>query len=301
MKVNYSVIIPQRGSIDTLPRLLNTIPLRDDIEIIIVDNSPIPIDKNQIGVNRDFILLWSPPEHFAGGARNVGLEQAKGKWLIFADADDYFADGAFDSFDRYLNSDVELVYFCVEGIYPETGESADRGYIYTKAVKDYLLGEKSETYMRLFNSVPWGKMIKRELVERHDIKFDEVIAANDVYFSLLVGYNAKKITADDHIVYVVTVSRGSLTRRRDFAVVFSRYKVALRYNRFIKEHRLGAYQKSVMVYFYNARPYGIIAMMKMFGLAIKYRQNIFIGASKWIDTLKKNDRLNKKESEYIIK
>lgn len=301
MIVNYSVIIPQRGSIDTLPRLLNSIPQRDDVEIIIVDNSPVPIDKDQIGINREFILLWSPPEHFAGGARNVGLEHAKGKWLIFADADDYFANGAFDSFDRYYSSDAEIVYFCVDGIYPDTGKHADRGDIYTKAVKDFLRGKSSETTMRLVYSVPWGKMIKRKLVEQHNIKFDEVIAANDVYFSLLIGYYANKITADDSIIYVVTVSRGSLTRRRDFSVMLSRYKVTLRYNRFVKDHGFGTFQKSIMIYFYNARSYGIMPLVKMVGLAIKYRQNIFIGASQWINSLYKTKNLNKKESEYITK
>lgn len=302
--MDFSIIIPHRNSVELLPRLFASIPNKENIEVILVDNSSNPITKQQVidaGILRDFTLLFSAPERGAGGARNEGLKVATGKWLIFSDADDYFAEGAFDAFSRHIDSEEELIYFSVDGIYPETGEHADRGDIYTKAVKDYQIGKKSETSMRLDNSVPWGKMVKRDLVERYNIRFDEVIASNDAYFSLLVGYNANKIAVDDTIVYIVTVSRGSLTRRRDFAVVLSRYKVALRYNRFVKDHGLGAYQKSIMVYFYNARPYGIKRLIKMLGLAIKYRQNIFIGVSRWIDTLNKTKRLNKRESKYITK
>lgn len=302
--MDFSIIIPHRNSIDLLPRLFASIPNKENIEVILVDNSPNPITKQQVidaGVLRDFTLLFSEPERGAGGARNEGLKVATGKWFIFSDADDLFADGAFDTFYRHIDSEEELIYFSVDGIYPETGEHANRGEIYTKAVKDYLIGKKTETSMRLGYPVPWGKMIKRDLIERHNIRFDEVLASNDAFFSLLVGYNANKITADDTIVYIVTVSRGSLTRRRDFAVILSRYKVALRYNRFVKDHGLGAYQKSIMVYFYNAWPYGIKALIKMLNLAIKYRQNMFIGMSRWIATLNKTKRLNKKESHYITK
>ena len=84
----YTLIIPQRNSIATLPRLFNSVPEREDVEIILVDNSPEPITKEQVGIGRDYQLLWTPPARFAGGARNEGMDHAQGKWLIFSDADD---------------------------------------------------------------------------------------------------------------------------------------------------------------------------------------------------------------------
>ena len=97
-----SVIIPQKNSLDTLGRLLGSIPVDDRIEIIIVDNSEVPITKSLINNHRDYQLLHSDPSRFAGGARNVGLAAAKGQWLVFSDADDFFAPNAFDYFFIYI-------------------------------------------------------------------------------------------------------------------------------------------------------------------------------------------------------
>jgi len=215
MKPDFSIIIPQRNSLSTLSKLFSSIPDSANIEIILVDNSPIPIKKEDVGINRDYTLLWSPPDRYAGGARNIGIEKAKGRWLIFADADDYFSDTAFCTFNRYKDSDAELICFSCDGIYTDTGEHSDRGDRYTNLVQGYLKGQRSEMQLRLCFPVPWAKMVSKKLVDRMKIRYDEVVASNDEFFSLLSGYYAKKIEAVDEVVYVVTVSKGSLTRRMD--------------------------------------------------------------------------------------
>lgn len=302
--IDFSVIIPHRNSLRFLPKLFSSIPESDKIEVILVDNSPTPVTKEQIiesGVKRNFELLYSAPLRGAGGARNEGIEHATGKWLLFLDADDYFADGAFNAFYKHLSTKADIVYFSMGGIYEDTGERANRGDNYTNLVKGYLDQSIDELTLRLQYSSPCAKMVRRELVEKYDIRYDEVIASNDTYFSMLTGYYAKTIEADPTEVYIATVSKGSLTRRRDLAVVMSRYKVALRYNKFLKEHKLSKYQKSVMLYLYNACSYGLIALLKMLGLAIKYRQNLFVGASRWRGSMNSKRQQNAKESQYITK
>ena len=79
-QIEISVIIPHKDSLDCLPRLLNSIQLSETIEIIVVDNSPIPISRDDIKTDRKYKLLYSDPKRYAGGARNVGLEEATGKF-----------------------------------------------------------------------------------------------------------------------------------------------------------------------------------------------------------------------------
>lgn len=301
---DFSIIIPHRNSLRFLPKLFLSIPESDHIEVILVDNSPEPITVKKVreaGVARDFTLLFSDPSRGAGGARNEGLMHASGKWLLFLDADDYFAKGAFDAFYKHYNSMAEIIYFCMGGVYEDTGERSNRGDNYTNLVLDYKANKIDEMQLRLGYSSPCAKMVSHDLVKRHNILYDEVLASNDTYFSMLTGYYAKTIEADSTEVYIATVSRGSLTRRRDFAVVLSRYQVALRYNKFLKEHKLGDRQKSVAIFFYNARTYGVKALFKMLWLAMKYRQNLFIGANHWTSSLSNTLKLNKKEEKYISK
>ena len=87
---DFSVIVPTwRGAIKYLPRLFDSIPEKEEIEIIVVDNSKDPVSKTEIQSEREITLLHSAPERHAGGSRNDGMAVAKGKWLLFADSDDF--------------------------------------------------------------------------------------------------------------------------------------------------------------------------------------------------------------------
>ena len=298
--IDFTVIIPHRDSIGTLQRLFDSIPVSDKIEVILIDNSSTPVTHEDIGIKRNYTLLYSEPSRGAGGARNVGIENAHGKWLLFADADDFFTEDAFETFYSQFHSDAELIYFCIDGIYLDTGEHSDRGDGYTQLVRDFLSGKISEMDIRLSFPSPYAKMVRHELVKRHQIRYDEVPVNNDDYFSLLSGYYAQKIGAVNKIVYIVTVSKGSLTKRRDFNAIQSSFLVILRHNQFLRQHHLSQYQKSVMLSFYYVRHFGIKKIFEFIKLLIKFKQNPLIGCQRWFKTYtlykKKQDREKKFET-----
>lgn len=301
-RILFTVIIPQRNSTNTLPRLLSSIPNSNQIEVIIIDNTPSPIDKSQIVTDREFVLLWSPPERHAGGARNMGIEHAHGDWLIFADADDYFADYAFVLFHKYIDSDYDLIYFGSQGIYPDTGELASRCDGYNLLINSYIHDDfQAEGSLRYQFGVPWAKMVRHKFVNHYKIGFDEVRAANDVMFSTKCGYYASKVTACQDIVYYATVNKGSLTRSRDLEVLKSRYFVNLRKNLFLKEHGLSSFQTSIMNTLIESRRHGIKTLFEFIFIAIKYRQNFLVGWNNWLNTYGNKMRIENKEKEYIVK
>jgi glycosyltransferase involved in cell wall biosynthesis len=298
--IDFSVIIPQKNSIDSLPRLFATIPEKDNIEIIVADNNDTPVTKEEIGIDREYTLCWSSPKRFAGGARNEGMKHAHGKWLIFSDADDIFKDYAFETFESKKDSDADVVYFGMDGLFIETGERSDAGDIYTNMVKRYLANPSDDTNIRISFHSPCSKMVKREYVERNGFQYDEVIANNDDYFAMLVGYNAAKIEAVDKVVYTYIATHGSLMHRRSYDVIKARYKVILRKNKYLREHGLRNKQGSVAFFLTQSPHYGIKAMFEFFIMLVKYGQNPFVGASNWLTTIKKtkdshnNDYISKK-------
>ena len=296
--IDFSIIIPHRNSIPKLKKLISTIPNSNKIEIIVVDNSDIPLLKNQLLLDRDIQLFYSNKEKGAGGARNVGIDNAHGKWLVFADADDYFIENAFSFLGSQLNNVADIVFFKANCVYSDTGENGGRADVYNRLVDNYLKNIENENDIRLCFLVPWAKMIRRDYVINNSFKFDEVVASNDVFFSLLTGFNAKKICALPYVVYTVTVSRGSLTRRRDKAVVEARFIVKLRYNQFVKEKALPDYQQSIMVHLKQASRFGMSTLWLFVKLLFKYKQNPFVGWNNWFYTVLYGFT-HRKDNKYI--
>lgn len=297
--VDFSIIIPHRNSLDTLPRLLNSIPKSESIEPIIVDNSSTPITKNDIPTDRYFKLLYSDPKTYAGGARNIGIESASGEWLIFADADDFFTTEAFEIFVSAKNLDSDLIFFKSKSVYDDTLMPSDRSTSFNEIIDKYISQEINGNYVGCFIVVPWAKMIKRKLVKNNNIKFDEVVTANDIMFSILTWYHSKSYNVIPKEVYVVTTRKGSLAHREDYPAILSRFKVNLRRNKFLKEHNLSSYQASVMIYIYTALKHNFKSFLSFIILSIKYRQNIFIGCKNWISSYKHYKKNHNKNKTYF--
>lgn len=280
-----SVIIPHRDSIHILPKLFSSIPDRDDIEIILVDNSTMAVTKEGIGIDRRYTLLYSDPKRGAGGARNVGIENAHGRWLIFADADDYFAINAFEAFDRHADNTTDVVFFCADSIYIETGEIAGRGIPFTNLVKNYLDNKANDIFIRTRFEVPWAKMVRREFVLRNNIRYDEVVACNDTMFSTKVGCEATLIDADKSVVYIATDSHHSISKTFNKAAVLSRFNVYLEKNKYLKSLGYSDYQNSIALFVIQMALKDFPACIPMIWKIIRYHQNPFIGCSRWLNTL----------------
>ena len=194
---------------------LKSIPVCEDTQVIVVDDySP---DANTYlerypELSRSYIeFIRAPKNGGAGYARNIGLEQAKGKWIMFADADDFFVDNMYDVISMQVESDADVIYFQKQAVSSDNPncKSSRSGYI--DKIMDIYLKTGDELPVRTRHYVPWGKMIKKRLIEKYRIRFDEIRYANDILFSTYVGYYAKTIEAIDTVLYVVTSCVGSVT------------------------------------------------------------------------------------------
>ena len=91
----FSIIIPHYNTSGLLQRLLDTIPTRDDTEIIVVDDASRQDELKTVrqccgNRTRQARLLCRDTNGGGGAARNDAMRAARGRWLMFADADDYF-------------------------------------------------------------------------------------------------------------------------------------------------------------------------------------------------------------------
>ena len=234
MNYNYSVIVPFRDRYELLLKAIDSIPDREDIQIIIVDNAPQPLPQSQIPVKGKATVVFttSSPTKGAGHARNIGLTLAEGQYMVFLDSDDYFTPNAFESFDQYLNQEFDIVYFDASSIKLSDNSLSMRHNTIHNRITDFLAtGDEDPLRYDFVN--PYCKMVKASLVLDNGIQFGETRVANDSLFSVRIGHQAQKITASSDVVYVITEGGvgTSLTKTKSaenefirFSVIISRYK-----------------------------------------------------------------------------
>lgn len=141
---NYELILVDDGSYDNSPQICDGYAAKDKrIKVIHIPNCGV------------------------AAARNVGLDNAKGKYISFVDSDDFIEETMLeDMFSLIKNNDYELV-MCNFGIYHE-----DIDIIRTEAfpIEDTVLDQK-ELYEKLYAKkgwsyvVLWNKLYKKEIFD----------------------------------------------------------------------------------------------------------------------------------------
>ncbi|MDC9529672.1 glycosyltransferase family 2 protein [Pseudoalteromonas sp. Angola-7] len=229
-KVLVSLIIPYYNARVSLSKLLSSIPEYNWLEVIVVNDHSDNIEDIIAEHKRSTTFMQEKGRRWAGAARNLGLKKSTGQFILFADADDYFLEGAFEKVYSYCHKSNDLVFFTPTSK-TESGDSSLRHLSYKQLILDFLKADKNTIKYRFH--VPWSKLISRELIIDNNISFDEVIASNDVNFSLKCSLYAKKIAATTDEIYCVIESNKSLTKQLSEEVIDSRFEALSRYNDFL--------------------------------------------------------------------
>lgn len=235
-EINYSFIIPHKNIPDLLQRCLDSIPRREDIQIIVVDDNS-DLDKVDFdhfpGISEPCVEVYFTKEgRGTGYARNVGLKHAKGKWLLFADADDFFTNNIERILDQYIDSCFDIIYFWVDSVDSDTLLPSDRGTAINEMIKKAVEIKDYDAikYRRL---EPWAKIISHNLVTKNNLGFDETVAANDLMFSAYAAYNTSNIWVDMQPIYCLTARHGSLAHTISINICDAKLNVILRLNNFL--------------------------------------------------------------------
>lgn len=214
MNINYSFVIPHHNTPQLLQRLVDSIPQRDDIEIIVVDDNSN--DDKKANVQRsDVSVLYIDKENSkgAGRARNEGLKHVHGKWTLFADADDFYKEGFLNVLDDYVDSEVDMVFYNIESVDSDTLKPGkrNRAELHQKLIAQYD-GSKYTADVLLYQGFsPWRRMVKTTLINENGCFFEEIHQSNDSFFSLQVSYLAKTWKVDHRTVYILTYCKNSIT------------------------------------------------------------------------------------------
>lgn len=239
----YSVIIPHHNIPNLLKRCLDSIPKRSDLQIIVVDDGSDKKGLSKLKILQNIYqhveFYYSTPAHGGGFARNMGLSKARGRYVLFADADDYFNPCLNEILDEYKYYEKDIVFFNANSLDTDYYTFCHRcwqvNYFIELSAKDK---DKALFGLRYRFGEPWCKLIRRDIITANNIKFDETIIHNDTTFSYLVGFYSKTFVIDKRALYCVTQRTGSVSKQVSVERWLVRTEVFAKANSFFRNHEI---------------------------------------------------------------
>lgn len=217
--MRYSVIIPVYNAEGTLRRCLDSLVGQQfsNYELLLINDGST---DGSDAICREYANTYSCVRYFAkenGGvssARNLGLEQAEGEYILFVDSDDYVSQDYFASLSHALESnatDLLMFGYCNFG-----GISAewDTGEFYEDSEIGIAERVSSAVRQYLFSSL-WSKAFKRQIIERHNIRFaNDLAIGEDQAFIFTYAMHIRSIGSIGNHLYNVDVSDGNSLSRK---------------------------------------------------------------------------------------
>lgn len=195
--VEFSIIVPVYQAQKYLKRLINSVLAQDyaEYELILVDDgSSDGSGKICDEFSAEFAQIKTIHKKNGGvsSARNDGIQNAQGKYLIFLDADDYIEKGFLKDASEKLGETVVDV--LVYGYYLETKSGTEK--LLPKLSGVYLPESLSKEFATFalessFNSV-CNKIFRADIIKENQIEFPIQKIAEDGIFVCLFMQNAKK-------------------------------------------------------------------------------------------------------------
>lgn len=211
-----SVVIPMYNCENTIVRCVNALMCQTykNIELILVDDGSTDntyIKCNEMKEKDKRIKIITKVNGGVSSARNVGIKQANGKFITFIDADDYVSN----DYIATLYNNIHDNDFVVSNAIIKSNNSSKR---FNRLYKSRYANKEDALKMLLsdkyFQSTPWGKLYKTELVKK--IKFDEKMnIAEDHKFLIDYISISKKIKLIPYYGYTYMINENSLSRANE--------------------------------------------------------------------------------------
>lgn len=202
--VKVSVIVPvynEEKHLRETNEYITNQTLRD-IEVIYIDDGSTDETPNILEEikNKDSrIKVLKQKNLYAGVARNKGIAEAKGQYIVFWDSDDIFHEDALEKMYNKCQQDQADICFCKANHYDVISDRVLKTSTY---LKEEMLPEKipfgrEDIDQYIFNfstNVPWNKMYRKDFIIENKLQFQGIRQANDNYFSMMSYYYAKTFT-----------------------------------------------------------------------------------------------------------
>ncbi len=228
-----SVIVPVYNAGEYIGQMLESVlgQSMQEIEIICVNDGSTDNSGEIIRsfMDRDSrIMLLEQPNINAGAARNQGLLHARGKYVVFWDADDQFHRRALELMCRKMQKTQADICVCGVCEFVQGGKMYETdGYLKTDLIPDKDPFNKFDLRDTIFNfgsNMVWNKMFRRKFLVSHQLRFQEIRQANDTAFVMKAMFAADRITYVDRYLAFYRVDNADSLTMKSSETVFCPYE-----------------------------------------------------------------------------
>ena len=228
-----SVIIPVYNGEKTLKRCIESVLKQkdEDIEIIMInDGSTDASDKivqEYKEKNPKIISYYQKKNTGVADTRNYGIKKAKGKYILFLDADDYLDIHLYGLVKQYMEKDIDLIKFKLQRE-DEKGNIIEtvNGPVFENKTGEEGFEELYATDVLLDS--PCVYVIKRDIFIKNKLEFKVGTEHEDFGLMPFVIVLAKTMISIHFYGYHYVQVEGSITRNDSYEKTKKKAKDALK-------------------------------------------------------------------------
>lgn len=213
MQVLLSIIIPVYNVENFLEECVNSCYQQgistDNYELILIndgstDNSMII--AQELSQKHSNIKLLSQDNNGLSEARNVGIKNAQGVYIMFLDSDDWLSKNCFENiFNKLRNESPDVLTFCAANV-------IDNEYKRRKYYLDLTPITGKELLIRGVEACAPFSIWKKSFLENNNLQFYKGIYHEDEEFTPKAYCLAEKVSLLNEVVYLVRQNPNSITR-----------------------------------------------------------------------------------------
>jgi glycosyltransferase involved in cell wall biosynthesis len=217
MKSNLliSVVMPVYNSERYLEKAVGSITKQTlgSVEIICVNDKStddsLDILRNLQKKDKRIKIINNKINVGPGGSRNIGIKNARGKYICFLDSDDWLEENACEVlYKKAEKENADVVCIRPKLVFADKVILDNRLLTEKDTCDKHIVFRKN--LLRKVAWAPWSKLVKKNLLTRNKIVFPDIYIAEDMDFSCKVIYYAKKITCAEEYLYNYNLREGSL-------------------------------------------------------------------------------------------
>lgn len=208
-----SIVVPVYNMENYLEKCLDSLVNQtlEDIEILVVndgstDNSIKILNKYKKKYPNK-LIVFDQENKGISAARNIGIDNATGKYIGFVDSDDYVEHNMFEKlYNKIENSKADIVVCNYKKYFMKDDKYTDIDMV--KNINKNNIFEEPTILNNLYFA-PWNKLYKRNLFK--DVRFPIQKKYEDVNAILKVFFKAKKIDKISDYLYVYRINENGET------------------------------------------------------------------------------------------